>query len=79
MPAEPVLDTVVTFAIVNITADATGADIEVDGAYVGSTPSTQKLTPGSHKILIRNDKRVWERTIVVQSDTTITVHGKLTE
>jgi hypothetical protein len=30
-----------------------GADIEVDGAFVGSTPSTLTLTPGSHEITVK--------------------------
>jgi hypothetical protein len=31
----------------------TGADIEVDGAFVGNTPSTVTLTPGSHEITVK--------------------------
>jgi hypothetical protein len=29
-----------------------GADIEVDGSFVGSTPSTVSVTPGSHQITV---------------------------
>ena len=31
-----------------------GADITIDGKYAGSTPSTLKLAPGSHTILIEH-------------------------
>lgn len=39
-----------------------GADIEVDGNYVGSTPSTLPMTPGRHKIVVRKlGFEDWER------------------
>lgn len=30
-----------------------GADIEIDGSFVGSTPSTVSVTPGSHDITVK--------------------------
>ena len=30
-----------------------GADIEIDGAFVGNTPSTVSVTPGSHQIAVK--------------------------
>jgi hypothetical protein len=30
-----------------------GADIEVDGGFVGNTPSTVTITPGSHEIVVK--------------------------
>jgi hypothetical protein len=30
-----------------------GADIEIDGAFVGNTPSTVPVTPGSHEIAVK--------------------------
>jgi hypothetical protein len=44
----------------------TGADVEVDGQYVGSTASTIPLTPGEHTIAIRmKDFAPWQKTISV--------------
>lgn len=39
----------------NLTIDSTptGADIEVDGSFVGSTPSTITLSPGNHQIVVK--------------------------
>src|SRR5664279_2174244 len=37
-------------ATVSFTSDIPGADIEIDGAFVGNTPSTRPLVAGSHKI-----------------------------
>jgi hypothetical protein len=43
-----------------------GADIEVDGAFVGSTPSTVSLAPGSHDVSVKKKGFVdWTRTVNV--------------
>lgn len=43
-----------------------GADIEVDGAFVGSTPSTITVATGDHTITVKKTGFVpWERTIKV--------------
>jgi hypothetical protein len=46
-PAAPVQ------ASLNIESVPPGADIEVDGAFVGNTPSTVTIAPGSHQIVVR--------------------------
>jgi len=40
----------VELATLNITSDISGAEVEVDRVFVGSTPATAKLAPGMHKI-----------------------------
>jgi hypothetical protein len=54
-----------------------GAEIEVDGNYVGSTPSTLELTLGDHAVTIRKAGfRTWERKLkLVNGD--IKVHADL--
>lgn len=55
-------------ADVNLTSDPTGADISVDGNYVGSTPSLIKLWPGTHSITITKTGYVpWVRSVVTRS------------
>jgi len=55
-----------------------GADITVDGKYVGSTPSTLKLSPGDHAIKIEKPGfKAWERTLTVASGSEITVSATL--
>jgi len=50
-----------------------GCDINVDGKWMGSTPSTIRLTPGDHNISIEKDEmRAWQRTM------TVTVGGSST-
>jgi len=51
-------------ADVNLTSDPSGADITVDGNYVGSTPSLIKLKPGTHSIKItKTGYMPWVRSI----------------
>jgi hypothetical protein len=48
----------------SLSVDSTpqGADIEVDGAFVGNTPSTVPFAPGSHEISVKKKGFVdWTR------------------
>jgi hypothetical protein len=59
--------------VVAIRSTPDGADITVDGKYMGSTPSTVMLAPGDHTIKIEKAGfTVWERTL------TLSVGGKVT-
>lgn len=52
----------------SVTIDSTpaGADIEIDGAFVGNTPSTVSLAPGDHQIAVKkNGYTDWTRTMKV--------------
>jgi hypothetical protein len=52
----------------SITIDSTppGADIEIDGAFVGNSPSTLAITLGNHQIAVkRKGFSNWGRTITV--------------
>jgi hypothetical protein len=62
-------------AAVTITSGVAGADIEVDGAFVGSTPITQNLTAGLHKIMVKSGSQVWERNLQVTGGGTVTVNA----
>lgn len=52
---------------VTISASTTGAEIEVDGAFVGNTPSTILLIQGDHALRVSKDGKVWEKTLRVSS------------
>ena len=70
-----------------------GAEITIDGKFVGSTPSTVRLDPGDHEIVIEkkgaNMRRVaggevtlpayraWRRTLTVNPGSTLTVDAAL--
>jgi len=52
---------------VAVDSNPTGADIEVDGAFVGNTPSTVPLSAGSHQIVVkRKGFADWSKSISVQ-------------
>jgi hypothetical protein len=47
-----------------------GADIEIDGAFVGNTPSTVAVTPGSHQITVKKKGfNAWTKTLNVTGGT----------
>ena len=49
-----------------IQSDPPGADIEVDGAFVGNTPSTVNLNSGNHQVVVRKKGFAdWTRTLNV--------------
>ena len=51
-----------------VTSIPSGADIELDGAFVGNTPSTISATVGDHTIGVsKNGYKTWERKISVTS------------
>ena len=75
--AAPVANGTGELANVNITSDVPGAEIEIDGAFVGSTPSVNKLTPGMHKITIKHGTSVWSRDLNVQAGGSVNVNALL--
>jgi serine protease Do len=66
-------------AIVSVNSDPAGADIYVDGAFVGNTPSTLHLSAGEHAIKIESSgKKSWERQLEVLKDSKVTLSAALT-
>ena len=63
---------------VEVKSTPDGADITVDDKYMGSTPSTLKLTAGDHKIkLEKSGFKIWERTLTVSAGESATVNPSL--
>jgi hypothetical protein len=53
-------------AKVSITSSPDNADIEIDGSFVGNTPSTTELVPGEHTISVKKSGfKAWERKVKV--------------
>ncbi len=64
----------------SVTVDSTpiGADITVDGKYVGSTPSKLEILAGSHVILVQEaGYALWQRTMTITPGETISVNATL--
>ncbi len=57
---------------VSLIIDSTppGADVEIDGAFVGNTPSTVTVAPGSHQIAVKKKGFIdWTKTLNVTGGT----------
>jgi hypothetical protein len=64
IPATPVAQV----STISIDASIPNCDIEVDGSFVGSTPSTLNLAPGKHEILVKKaGYEDWSRNMMVGS------------
>jgi hypothetical protein len=72
-PPEPTTAPVtITPAQATLTIDSTppGADIEIDSAFAGNTPSTVSVAPGSHKIAVKKKGFTdWSKTLNVTGGT----------
>jgi hypothetical protein len=63
---------------VKITSQPEGADIVVDGAFVGNAPAQLKLAPGKHRIqVIKEGYKNWEKEIHVTAGSELTVNAPL--
>ena len=52
----------VSNASLHVSSQPSGADIEVDGNFVGSTPSTIQLSSGDHTVTVKKGGyKTWER------------------
>ena len=65
-PSEPPAATAQTSMAIDSTP--AGADIEIDGAFVGDTPSTVSVAPGNHQVVVRKKGFAdWTRTLSATS------------
>jgi hypothetical protein len=71
MPApipEPVAPMQIATVQLSISSSPDGADIEIDGGYVGNTPSAIETTPGDHLVVIhKKGFSKWERKMKVSA------------
>jgi PEGA domain len=66
-PGAPVLATSQT-ASLTVEASVPNCDIEVDGNFVGNTPSTLNLAPGKHQVTVKKAGYLeWSRSMLVAS------------
>jgi len=65
-------------SVLNLKSEPVGADITVDGEFVGNTPTTTKVPVGHHSVVLsKNGFKNWERTLTVSSGGNITVDAAL--
>lgn len=64
-------------ATLAVTSDLPGAEIEVDGVFVGSTPGNTRVAPGMHKVTVRHGVHTWSRDLMVQPNGNVNVNAIL--
>jgi PEGA domain len=65
-------------ATVIVKSTPAGADINVDGKFMGNTPSTIQLTPGDHVVSVEKEGlRPWERGMTITAGGNITIDATL--
>jgi diacylglycerol kinase family enzyme len=65
-------------ASVTVKSTPPGADINVDGKFMGSTPSTIQLVPGEHQVSVEKEGlRPWQRTMTVSAGGSLTIDATL--
>lgn len=63
---------------ISVKSDPEGAEITIDGKFVGSSPSTLSLKPGDYTISIsKSGHALWERKMSLSAGGSITVDAKL--
>lgn len=61
-----------------LSSDTAGAEIYIDGKFVGDMPSTISLASGTHQIAVKaNGKKDWKREIEVMKGSQVTLHPVL--
>jgi hypothetical protein len=58
-------------ASLTITSSEPGADIAINGSFVGNTPTTTKLAPGQYTVLVKSGTLTWHRVIQVTPGSSI--------
>jgi protein-tyrosine-phosphatase len=67
-----------TTAKLSIASSPDGADIEVDGSFVGNTPSEVQVAEGDHTVLVKkNGFAEWNRKLKVSAGSTIHLNAEL--
>ena len=63
---------------VNVSSNPTGADVAVDGDFVGNSPAALKLSPGKHTITLKmTGYKDWSREITVQAGSQVQLTANL--
>ncbi len=63
---------------VNVSSNPTGADVAVDGEFVGNTPSVLKVSPGKHTVTVKlQGFKDWSREISVQAGSDVQLTAAL--
>lgn len=76
LPAAPVK---LASPLLTFTSDPPGADIEIDGAFIGNTPSTKTIKQNGPvtAVIIKSGYKVWLRDLNLADGDVLTLHADL--
>ena len=61
-----------------VASEPQGADIEIDGSFVGSTPSTLQITAGDHTITLKKNRfKDWEHKVNISAGSNVHLNVEL--
>jgi PEGA domain len=67
-----------TASTVSFSSEPSGADIYIDGKFVGQTPATISVQPGSHVVLVKAmGRKNWQRDLEVLKDSQVALRPVL--
>jgi len=64
-------------ATVTVTSSVPGAEIEVDGQFVGNTPTTLRLPAGKHQFSVKSGPLSYQRILQVTAGSTVSLNASL--
>ena len=65
-------------AKLQIESSPPGADIEVDGSFVGSTPSDVQVAEGDHTVVVKKSGfKNWERKLKSSAGSSVSLNAEL--
>ncbi|QDA31592.1 PEGA domain-containing protein [Thermococcus indicus] len=67
------------YAFINVYSNIVGANVYLDGRYLGETPlKRHKITPGNHTLEVKaSGHKVFSQTIVIRPQENLTINAKL--
>jgi hypothetical protein len=64
--------------VVNVSSTPSGADVLIDGEFVGNCPAALKLAPGKHNVMVKmSGYKDWSRDLTVQSGSEVQLSATL--
>jgi hypothetical protein len=80
-PAPPIRAAVIEKSVpsstIQIEADWPTAEIEVDGKFIGNTPTTISISPGVHSLTVRKGQMTWSRDVDMAPGTSALIQAQL--
>ncbi len=63
-------------ATLTINSDQAGADIQIDGMFIGNSPTTVPLVAGIHRVVLQQGGSAWQRDLLITGGS-VTINATL--